>query len=347
MSSEKKRQKRVRKREKGTGGITFEKGKRKKPWRVRVTIIDENGFKKLKTLGMYATEREAKNILEEYFNSPELFKAKSITFNEVFSKWFDEKKQEVTENVLKKYKFDFDKCSSLHNISFSEIRPVHIQKIVNEMAPTMGRHLKIMFSQMSDFAIRNNIIANDYSKYIKILKKKDKKEKTVFTDEEIQILWNNLGIGVTNSILIMIYTGMRIEEFLQLEKKYISFEERKIKIIDSKTEAGKRIIPISLRIERILKQMYFTSPLNTILIKKNRPYQYGNYWYDFKATLKNLGIKEHSIHECRHTFITMLSDKNANTTAIKTIAGHTSYALSEKVYTHKRFETLLEAVDLL
>ena len=342
-----KRKKKTYRREKGSGAVSFENGKRKKPWRARITITNSEGYKKLKTIGMFKTEREAKNALEEYINNPMLFEAKTITFAEVFSRWFSEKTTEASQPVLRKYELDFEKCLDLHNISFADVRPAHIQKIINDMAPTMGRHIKIMFSQMSDFAIRNNIIANDYSKYIKILKKKDKKEKTVFTDEEIQILWNNLGTGVTNSILIMIYTGMRIEEFLQLEKMYISFEERKIKIVDSKTEAGKRIIPISAKIEKLLKQMFFTSPFNTILVKNGRPYRYANYRLDFKETLNTLGIKEHSIHECRHTFITMLSDRNANTTAIKTIAGHTSYALSEKVYTHKRFESLLEAVDLL
>lgn len=312
-----------------------------------MTIVDEKGYKKLKTIGMYKTEREAKNALDEYCNNPERFEAKEITFLDVFNKWIEEKKVEVTPEVYKKYQSSFNKCLDLHNISFSEIRPTHLQKIINSMAPTMGRHVKIMFSQMSSYAVRNNIIENDFSRYIKTIKKKDKKEKEVFTDDEIQVLWNNLGVGVTDSILIMLYTGMRIEEFLELEKKNISFEERKIKIIDSKTEAGKRIIPISSKIEKILKQMFFTSKFNTILTKGDILYQYANYRLDFKNTLKILGLRNHTIHECRHTFITMLSDKNANATAIKTIAGHTSFTLTEKVYTHKRFEALLDAVDLL
>ena len=44
---------------------------------------------------------------------------------------------------------------------------------------------------------------------------------------------------------------------------------------------------------------------------------------------------KHSIHECRHTTATLLSDAGANPVSIAKILGHTDYILTSKVYTHK------------
>ena len=51
----------------------------------------------------------------------------------------------------------------------------------------------------------------DYSKYIKIGKHVVIKQRTIFTDHEIDLLWANLqNLKYVDPILIMIYTGMRI-----------------------------------------------------------------------------------------------------------------------------------------
>ncbi|STO30760.1 Tyrosine recombinase XerC [Fusobacterium necrogenes] len=49
---------------------------------------------------------------------------------------------------------------------------------------------------------------------------------------------------------------------------------------------------------------------------------------------------KHRPHDCRHTFATLLSNANANATAIKKMIGHESYATTEKIYTHKDIEEL-------
>ena len=55
----------------------------------------------------------------------------------------------------------------------------------------------------------------------------------------------------------------------------------------------------------------------------------------------------HTIHDCRHTFATLLNNADANPTAIKNIIGHTSFETTEKIYTHKNIEELKKAIDLI
>ena len=56
---------------------------------------------------------------------------------------------------------------------------------------------------------------------------------------------------------------------------------------------------------------------------------------------------KHTPHECRHTFATLLSKVDGNTTSIKEMIGHSSYALTEKVYTHKELDDLKKELEKL
>ena len=57
--------------------------------------------------------------------------------------------------------------------------------------------------------------------------------------------------------------------------------------------------------------------------------------------------KEHRPHDCRHTFATLMDRANANKLCIKRIIGHSSPDITDKVYTHKQVEDLIEAIDLI
>lgn len=56
---------------------------------------------------------------------------------------------------------------------------------------------------------------------------------------------------------------------------------------------------------------------------------------------------DHIPYETRHTFATMLDNKNINSKIKKLLLGHSSNDVTEKVYTHKTIEQLREAVNSL
>ena len=60
--------------------------------------------------------------------------------------------------------------------------------------------------------------------------------------------------------------------------------------------------------------------------------------------MESLGFS-HTIHDCRHTFATLLNNADANPTSIKSIIGHSNFETTEKIYTHKDIEELKKAVD--
>ena len=56
---------------------------------------------------------------------------------------------------------------------------------------------------------------------------------------------------------------------------------------------------------------------------------------------------DHTPHDCRHTFATRLNDAGGNSIVIKKMIGRESFALIEKVYTHKKMDKLRKALELV
>lgn len=55
--------------------------------------------------------------------------------------------------------------------------------------------------------------------------------------------------------------------------------------------------------------------------------------------------RNHLPHDCRHTAATKLFNAEVNSTIIKLILGHSSDDVTERVYTHKTYEQLVEAIN--
>lgn len=140
---------------------------------------------------------------------------------------------------------------------------------------------------------------------------------------------------------------MRIGELIKLKNEDIDLENRILKIRVSKTNAGIRTIPINPKIYPLIKdnlvinQEYFIKGDTTLQLS------YSTFKPRFIKLLKELGLQEHTIHDTRHTFATMLNNANANSTSIVRLIGHSNFSTTENIYTHKDTEELRKAVELL
>lgn len=336
------------KNENGSGSVYKLSGKRRKPWVATVTTGYENGKQKRKIVGTAETKREAQELLYKYLKNPLLFSKK--TFKDIRLAWFEEYlKKGVAKGTLYNIESKFKNLSSLDNYIISDIRLLILQNFIDNLKVSYGTKngYKSILNMIFDFALKNDFITSNKVNFIEIGKKETVIERMPFSQEEINVLWENVNITYVDTILILLYTGMRISELLSLKNKDIDLENRIIHIRESKTEAGIRDIPIhhkifNLFINRIsLENTYF------IKAEKSQKLSYTIYRKKFVNTLKTLGIREHTIHDTRHTTATLLNNADANRTAIKKMMGHTKYALTENVYTHKDVEELRKAVELI
>lgn len=331
----------------GYGSIFKLSGNRRRPYCVRVTVgWTDEGKQKYKNVGYYEEREEAMIALALYNNDPYDLDNNKITFTEIYEKWSEEKFPKISKSNIAGYNVSYNKCKLLHNMKFKQIRKMHMQRVVNEnehLSYQVRVKLKTLFLQLYKFAIENDIVEKNYAQFVDTGEAITKLKRIPFTNAEIEILWKNKDIPYVDTLLIMIYSGLRIGELLEIKKENIDIENRII-IGGLKTEAGKnRAIPINHKILPIIQSKLNQKYL--VVSTKNKKLSYKNYNENlFKPLMKQLNMT-HLPHDCRHTTATLLDNANVNPIITKKILGHKSSDVTERVYTHKTFEQLVEAID--
>lgn len=338
----------------GYGSIVNLGKKRRKPYAIRIMVersIDvenQKEIRKYKYLGYYATRQEAIRVLAEYNEDPYDIKNAQLTFREVYEKWSPKKFEELSAPATRTIKSAYAYCISLYDMKMRDIRPLHMQKVIDsaDVGPATRGRIKSLFKMMYEFAIFNEYVKTDYSKVVKRPKMTVENPKTPFTQVEIEKLWNNLDVPFADTVLILIYTGLRISELLDLACVDVDIENRTLNVVDSKTEAGIRMVVIHNKIVPLVQARLDQNCHYLITNVKGRSVPYRTYHAYYKSTMEALDMK-HTIHEARHTFATMLSNSDANAASIAKLIGHTDYKITERVYTHKDIEELKKAIDLI
>lgn len=333
----------------GYGSVYKLSGKRRKPFAVAKTVSLKGGIQKRIILGYYSTNKEAQIALAEYNKNPYDLKATKVTFYEIYEKLMEQDIEKLTPKSINSKKSLIKFYEPIYKIPIKDIRLATLQNLFDSNKTYSYGTLNLKKSlciQIFDYALKRELVEKNYGELIEINKKNEKIViRKIFTNEEINKLWELSGIQDVDIILTMIYTGLRVNELLTLKIEDINLENRYCKT-GSKTEAGKnRLIPFNYRILPIITK--YISPEKTYLFQTVRglDIKYANWrTTKFIPLMKKLGM-EHTIHDCRHTFASLLSNVDANKVSIAKIIGHSNYGMTEKVYTHKDIEELKKAVD--
>ena len=339
------------------GTIYKMKGNRRKPWIARKTIGYDPiiGTQKKVTIGCYETKKEAMEALYFYFEKPERLFSDKMTFKEIFHLWREDHYKKITPYTRKHYDKFYRVCISdyFDKMIFKEIKTLQIQKFIDGLCSHYARAtikiIRAILKSIWSFALKNDYIDKNIVELVDINNEAKRKviNRRVFTKNEIQILFNNTHIPYIDTILILIFTGLRINELLSLKNTDINLEEKYFITAGSKTDAGKnRLIPINSKVlPLVTKRMKLHNQF--LIMKENSQITYSSYNYYFKKNLEKINIKNHTVHDTRHTFATLLNNANANSKSITELIGHEKYPTTERIYTHKDLEELRKAIDLL
>lgn len=343
----------------GFGNVSKLPGNRRKPYRVRVTVgweTDETAGtikQKFKTIGYYETKEEGLIALSNYHQNPYDMDSSKITFEEVYKKWSAEHFSKISESNVKGYNASYLLCETLYKMRFVDIKKSHLQNVVDTCGknyPTL-RKLKVLFTQLYKFAMQNDVCGKDYAKYVDITQYKDKNPNAIdrkpFSSEEIQTVWNwkssNEYISV---ILILIYSGVRISELLDLKKENVNLSEKWFDIVASKTESGIRRVPIADKIFPFFEYWICKNDCEYLLsTPEGKHFNYRNYYDSYWISLMKQMELDHRPHDTRHTCVSMLTQAGIDDKIIKKIVGHKGQTVTEIVYTHFEFQKLLEAIN--
>lgn len=341
------------KNENGSGSVYKLSGKRRKCWVARVTVGFVDGKQKRKIIGTYETRKEAQTELLGYLNNPTLYSGK--TFKDVKDLWYQGYSKNISNVTLKTLNAQLKKLDEFDDVKIKEIKLHTLQKFFDSMEVSYGTksYIKTLINMIFEFALKNEFIETNRVKFIELGKNEKVIERKIFTADEIKILFDNLDSDnryikkMTYGVLILIYTGLRVGEFINLKTKDVDLDKNVIYITKSKTSSGVRKIPISDKILRLFKDNVDNSKEYFFFNKKGNKYLYYNFLTQFNKMLELLNLEKHTIHDTRHTFATLLNNANANSTSIIKLIGHSDFKTTEEIYTHKDIEELRKAVNLL
>lgn len=354
----------------GYGSITKMSGKRRNPYRVRITvgweIKNERSVQKYKTVGYYKTRQEALDALAEYNRCPYDLDSKAVTFEEVYKIWSENyfaslKSVSAERTVRSAYSYS----SGLYKMKMRDIRTYHLKECINRgfIIPTVGKEkgkkryasantksrMKSLYNLMFDYAMEHEIVDKNYARIFKIdediiaQKIKDKKPTVPFNNKELEVLWDNVDkIQFTDMVLIGIYSGWRPQELSILKLQDIDLEKN-IMVGGIKTDAGKnRIVPIHPLIKDLIIKRYQEAIelgsgklFNDINGQQGTEMTYDKYRGRFNKVMDCLNLKGHRPHETRHSFITLAKDYKVDEYVLKLIVGHKTADITERVYTHR------------
>ena len=334
------------------GGIVKLGGNRRKPFAVRITSgKTENGKQLRKYIGYYETENEALKALALYNDDPFSIDTKKLTLDDVYKLWSKAKYKDASESTVRGYEAAYAHIEPIKNKPIRQLKTSQLEDVINNCSKGAGTRKKmiILLRQLYTYAMKNDIIIKDYSQLIEVKLESETPQRPIFDKNEIKVLEDNVdSIPNVDILLMYIFSGARPNELLSLEKTDVDLDQLLIKIENSKTTAGKRIIPISPRIEPYVRSRY-ESATKYLIEKDGNPINYDYYYRQiFTPIITALGLNpKHRPHDTRHTFATMLSDANANSVSIKSLCGHANYNTTVKHYTHKSVEELRQAIYLL
>lgn len=332
-----------RRLENGFGNISKLNGNRRKPFRARKTIgYNENGNQLYETVGYYKSYTDAFEALVEYNKNPYDLSNKDLTLGEFVDGWYEMFSHKVSLNTLKAYKTSINKIEHLRTRKFADIDTDTIQKLVNELKTEQPKkHLKQLFTQLYKYAREKDIFKKDYAEFVYIKEGEETKvERKPFTNKEIKLCYDNQDNEVYAMTFVLLCTGFRPSEITDLKKENIHLNENYI-IGGGKTKAGSnRRVPISKHIKPILQRWIERDNPNLLLNSKGWKLTYKTLSTQFKDIMSH-----HTLHECRHTFISNMDRLDCNTRIVKKIVGHATSDVTEAVYTHKTNLELQEAID--
>ena len=287
-------------------------------------------------VGYYATYDEAVDALNQ--------SRQSLTLHEVYGMWLPSHAKSVSSNTLNNYGSAFAHLVSIYNVKIQNITYLQLQSIIDDMlvsglSYSSCKKVRTLISQLFSYSIINGWCTTNYAKFLNLGHNKPVRPHKPFTTQAINRLWR-LESPLHDIPLILLYTGMRASELINLKARDINRKQRTIKITSAKTKSGIRTIPIHDRIWPIIERR-----LNTVyIIQECRTYS--SLSREFDKAMHAINSK-HTTHDCRHTFATRLDNEGANYNAKRLLLGHASSNVTDGVYTHKSLGQLRKAIRLL
>lgn len=333
----------------GYGSVYKKSGKRRRPYVARKTIgWKDNGHPIYLFIGSFITKKEALEALSRYNEHPYDVGNNKYTFSEVYEKMSAELFPTISESNINGYKAAYGISELLYDIRMSDIKLCHIQEVADESGknyPTLKKY-RTMLNKVFDYAIKHEYIDQSRKSIIQYLDIDKGNPNSIkrkrFSQEEIKRLLSMDSNEFYMIVLIMIYSGVRINELLALESEDVHLDERYFYVDKfNKTKTGIREVPISKKIIPYIEHWLSKGSKYLICNEDLAKMSYSN----FRDTYWDKLIPDHLPHDTRHTCTSLLAEAEVDERWQQAILGHKGRNVTERVYTHIDLPHKIEAID--
>lgn len=270
---------------------------------------------------------------------------KIITLHQLFNEWYSNHSKGLSNSAKMSYSNALRYIHPILHIPIHTVRFSDLQGIIDAMhakglSYSSCKKVRTLLNQLFNYAIINDHTNKNYAPHLNLGTNTPTIKRRIFTRQQINKLWR-MDHTCAHMILILLYTGLRIGELLNLRRQDINRKSMYLIVAKSKTAAGQgRLIPIHHRIWPLLDNFY--NATNDYLFNMS----YTSFRKRFVRLMKSMNCK-HTIHDTRHSFASLLDTASAPPTAVRSLLGHKNGDVTMRVYTHKTIRELRKAIELL
>lgn len=342
------------KRANGTGSVVKLSGKRRRPWAVRVSGHDDQGRIIQRTISYHEKASEAQAALTAYNQMAAAGKAPDVsamdmTVQQVFDGWKARTYRRLNPGSIACHNAAWNNRISrfadrkMRQVTLDEWQSILDEDEDRQMSQSTITNDTILIKALNRYAMERDIIAKDYSAYLDIPRVDAKSSRNALTDLQVKQIENMAAAGVpyADTVLILCYTGFRINEFLSLTRFSYHLEDGGYLQGGLKTNAGRnRIIPIHPKIAPYLQAWMKKEGDTIICTESGKAFRAADYRKHFAEIMEQIGAKGATPHWCRHTFATRLHAAGVDPLTVKWLMGHSTQSDVTAHYTHETIETL-------
>lgn len=312
---------------------------------------------------------------------------KDITLDEWYEVWMNTCKKNCRNSTKATYATQYRQIKkSLGWRKLASLNLVVVQQTINSLrTDNQRKNIKKLLVDMLDKAMDSDLLTRNVAKKVNTIISKEKtKERRVLTVKETEIFLKEAeGTFYYNLYVLALETGMRIGELLGLTWEDVDFEKRLIQVSqtlcyfkkdgkyvfemhETKTNNGKRVIPLTKRAIKVLKNQWDcknkiiaqgkTAPEEyqdlIFVTRNNKPTQQFIVQECISAIIRHIqdrypDFERFSSHCFRHTFATRAIENGMNPKTLQKLLGHGSLQMTMDLYCHVTDDTLFEAMKMM
>ena len=244
-----------------------------------------------------------------------------------------------------------EKFPMLNDVSKKEVRR-WVTELLADLKPATIRRMMSDCRTYWNYLETIEVVPEDSAPFDRLGLKVKKTSRLTYTPEEAATLLEAAkgNTQLVDAIRMAMYTGARREELCSLKVEHV--KEDRFDIVDAKTEAGIRTVPIhpelSETIERLVKDSKDGHLLTGLTPNANgdRGDAIGKRFTRLKQSLDF--SERHTFHSWRGTVITMLERAGVPEGTVQDIVGHERSTLTGSTYSGKNtFKMRRDALDKL